>query len=80
MDATVINNSPERYLGMTLLSKVETAAQARCTIQTLDRYAKAGIGPTMTRIGGRVWFAADEVDEWMQNCRRPTLGRPAKAA
>jgi predicted DNA-binding transcriptional regulator AlpA len=60
-----------------LLNKADVAAIAQCSTQTLDRHIKAGIGPTITEIGGRVWFADSDVNEWLQHCRRPS---PSSAA
>ena len=49
-----------------LLTKPEAAEIVRVTPRSLDKYVAAGTGPAPTRIGGRILFRADVLEEWIR--------------
>jgi predicted DNA-binding transcriptional regulator AlpA len=59
-----------------LLTRAEAAQKARMSPRTLDLQVKAGTGPAVTRIGGRVLFCSDEFESWV---RRQTVQPAADA-
>ena len=56
----------------------EVAQHARITLATLHRLLRAGGGPTVTRIGGRVVVQEDHYRAWLDQNAQPS--RDSKAA
>lgn len=51
-----------------LLSKDEASKRLRIAPVTLDTYWRRGIGPTKTRIGGRVFVREEDLARWVNQC------------
>lgn len=49
-----------------LRNKSYAAYCADCSTQQLDRYIAAGTGPRVTRLGRRVLFTDEALDEWLK--------------
>ena len=56
----------------------EVAEHARITLPTLHRLLRAGAGPTVTRIGGRVVVQEDHYRAWLE--RNTQSARDGEAA
>jgi DNA-binding transcriptional MerR regulator len=50
---------------MTLLLMTEVAEQARTTVDTLRYWRHAGIGPPSFKLGRRVLYRSEDVEEWI---------------
>lgn len=55
-----------------LLNKAEAAERLRIKPCSLDKMAKAGRGPTITRITGRVFYRPEHLNEWVDAQSKPT--------
>lgn len=54
---------------LTLMNKAEAAKLARTTAGTIDRHIRAGNGPIVTKVGGRVFFQRDDIIAWVNTGR-----------
>jgi hypothetical protein len=52
---------------ITLLNKAEAAECARIKPVTLDKLIKAGKGPAVTKVGGRIFFQPVHINTWLQS-------------
>ena len=59
------------------MTRAQAAAALRVTADTLYRWQRQGIGPRCGKIGGRVYYRAADVQEWLL-ARMP--GGPATGA
>lgn len=50
-----------------LLNKAEAAERARIKPVTLDRMIKAGTGPAITRVGGKIFIQPGHLNTWLQS-------------
>lgn len=56
-----------------LVDRVSVAKRCGVTVRTLERWARAGIGPEPIRLGPRIVRYCDaEVSAWLQRCQRAT--------
>jgi predicted DNA-binding transcriptional regulator AlpA len=53
------------------LTHVEAATRARMSPTTLYAHNKAGTGPRRIRVGGRVLYRPEDVDEWLDEHAEP---------
>jgi len=51
-----------------LLNRPQTAALCGVKVCTIDKMSKAGCGPIQTRIGGRIFYLREHVNEWLKSC------------
>ena len=64
------------------LSTPETARILRISNRTLEKYRYKGIGPVFLKLGGRVIYAQEDLDDWLaRSARRSTSDyrKPGKA-
>jgi predicted DNA-binding transcriptional regulator AlpA len=47
------------------MTRAQAAAALRVTADTLYRWQRQGIGPRCGKIGGRVYYRAADVEEWL---------------
>ena len=57
-----------------LLTEHETANYLRLKVATLRRWRWAGRGPAFHRIGGRVRYSHQDLDEFIASSRRTQTG------
>jgi excisionase family DNA binding protein len=50
----------------TLLTKQEAAQKLRISLRTLDRHVEAKAGPPVTKIGSRILFSAEGLEDWIR--------------
>jgi len=66
---------------MDLLTQLETAEQTRLSQRTLERHRLTGTGPKLVRLGRRVLYRREDVEEWIAaNICRSTSEVDATAA
>ena len=53
---------------MDLLTPRETAADTRLSERTLERHRLTGTGPKFVRLGSRVLYRRQNLEEWVANC------------
>lgn len=59
-----------------LLNTPETARQLKISGRTLEKYRYRGTGPVFLKIGGRVLYAQEDLDDWLETvARRSTRDR-----
>ncbi|MGI4943359.1 MAG: helix-turn-helix domain-containing protein [Janthinobacterium lividum] len=51
-----------------LLTRGEAAQKARISPSTLGNLIRSGHGPTVTRIGGRIFFRPEHLVSWLDRC------------
>jgi hypothetical protein len=67
------NRNGVMKLSTELLSRSEAANRARVKVCSLDRYIKAGTGPVVTKIGGRIFVMTSDLEAWINSRRMPNL-------
>lgn len=60
-------------------SNKEAAAYLGLSPRTLEKYRVCGGGPVFRKLGRRVLYAADDLDNWANARRRDTTKAPADA-
>jgi hypothetical protein len=63
----------------TLLTRQEAAARVRVGVRTFDALLATAKGPTIVRIGRRVFVAEGDLDRWLAQQRQPA-SRKGRAA
>ena len=56
--------------GCKYLNTREAAAVLGLSARTLDRYRVSGDGPVFLKLGGRVRYLREDLDEWVRSRRR----------
>ena len=56
--------------GTIYLNTREAAEHLGLSTRTLDRYRVSGDGPVFLKLGGRVGYLREDLDEWLRTRRR----------
>jgi hypothetical protein len=56
-----------------LMTKREVVAHLRITERAFNHHMARGTGPTITRVGRKVYVRADHLRAWLDNCADPRL-------
>ena len=48
------------------VEREDLAAELDVTVRTLVRWASSGFGPPYVKIGRKVWYRRQAVDEWLR--------------
>lgn len=62
------------------MDRANAAAYTGFSIKTLAMHASAGTGPKYQKIGGRVFYSRDGLDEWLASFATVTSTAQARAA
>lgn len=62
------------------LDRQNAALYTGFSVKTLAMHASAGTGPKFQKIGGRVFYRRDELDEWLNSFATVTSTAQARAA
>ena len=66
---------------MNLLTQKRTEKAVGLSGRTLERHRQAGTGPKFVKLGRRVFYRPEDLDEWIAECiSRSTSEADAKAA
>ena len=55
------------------LTEAELAAELGISVRTLVRWRRYRDGPTITRIGRRVYYHRAAIDDWLSSRQRPAM-------
>ncbi len=56
--------------GTIYLNTREAAARLGLSARTLERYRVSGDGPVFLKLGGRVGYLSEDLDDWLRTRRR----------
>lgn len=62
---------------MSFMTINELAQHTRTSRASIYNLIAANNGPRITKIGGKTLFAREDVEAWLESCKRDTLRRAA---